>query len=291
MKNRSGLVLLSLAVSLAAVACSGPESPSSPASTAVSPANSANGSDGAGTTGAATATVTGTIRAFGGSCPALAFTLEGKTIKTDATTSFADVTCASLKNEVRVTVAGTTQADGSVRATTVRPAPALAVPVVPPAPSPVTLTITGTIKSFTGTCALVTFTLEGKTIKTNATTSFGDVACTALKNDARVTVVGTTQADGSVLATTVRPAPALPVPTPPAPVPPTATSVTITGTIHGLAAGCPTLTFTLEGKTIKTSAATSFVGGTCTALANDIRVTVVGTTQGDGSVLATEVRR
>lgn len=197
MKNRSGFVLLSLAVSLAAVACSGPESPSSPASTAVSPANTANGSDGAGTTGTATSTVTGTIRAFGGSCAAL------------------------------------------------------------------------------------TFTLEGKTIKTNATTSFRDVACTALKNDVRVTVVGTTQADGSVLATTVRPAP----------VPPTATSVTITGTIHGLVAGCPILTFTLEGKTIKTSAATSFGSGTCAALANDMRVTVVGTTQGDGSVLATEVRR
>ena len=197
MKNRSGLVLLSLAVSLTAVACSGPESPSSPASTAVSPANTANGSDGAGTTGTATSTVTGTIRAFGGSCPAL------------------------------------------------------------------------------------TFTLEGKTIKTNATTSFRDVACTALKNDVRVTVVGTSQADGSVLATTVRPAP----------VPPTATSVTITGTIHGLVAGCPILTFTLEGKTIKTSAATSFGSGTCAALANDMRVTVVGTTQGDGSVLATEVRR
>jgi hypothetical protein len=207
MKNRSGLVLLSLAVSLAAVACSGPESPSSPASTAVSPANTANGSDGAGTTGTATSTVTGTIRAFGGSCPAL------------------------------------------------------------------------------------TFTLEGKTIKTNATTSFRDVACTALKNDVRVTVVGTTQADGSVLATTVRSAPALPVPPPPAPVPPTATSVTIAGTIHNLVAGCPILTFTLETKTIKTSAATSFGSGTCAALANDMRVTVVGTTQGDGSVLATEVRR
>ena len=141
--------------------------------------------------------------------------------------------------------------------------------------------MTGTIRAFGGSCAALTFTLEGKTIKTNATTSFRDVACTALKNDVRVTVVGTTQADGSVLATTVRPAP----------VPPTATSVTITGTIHGLVAGCPILTFTLEGKTIKTSAATSFGSGTCAALANDMRVTVVGTTQGDGSVLATEVRR
>ena len=60
----------------------------------------------------------------------------------------------------------------------------------------------------------------------------------------------------------------------------------IAGSVSGLAGVCPTVTFTLEGKTITTSTATRYDGGACSDLKNGARVKVSGATQANGSVAA-----
>jgi hypothetical protein len=65
----------------------------------------------------------------------------------------------------------------------------------------------------------------------------------------------------------------------------------ISGTIAGFTGptGCPVTTFTINGTTIHTSAATMFDDVTCATLANGNRVEVKGTRQADNSILATTV--
>ncbi|MDP2959712.1 MAG: DUF5666 domain-containing protein, partial [Longimicrobiales bacterium] len=67
--------------------------------------------------------------------------------------------------------------------------------------------IKGTVTGLSGTCTAMTFKLEGKTINTNAATAYGDRTCADVKNDVKVTVVGTAQAGGSILAAKVLIAP------------------------------------------------------------------------------------
>jgi len=93
-------------------------------------------------------------------------------------------------------------------------------------------------------------------------------------------VAGTPQSDGSVLASRITNATAAPA------------SLTLSGAVSNFSgsSGCPAVTLTVQGKTVKTSSATTF-GGTkgCTAMANGDSVTVVGVAQSDGSVAASKV--
>ena len=70
--------------------------------------------------------------------------------------------------------------------------------------------IEGTISGLTGTCPALTFNVVSGTttttttnVTTNDLTKFDDVLCTGLANDQIVEVKGTTQTDGSILATKV----------------------------------------------------------------------------------------
>ncbi len=64
------------------------------------------------------------------------------------------------------------------------------------------------------------------------------------------------------------------------------------GRVTSLVAGtaCPTLQFIVEGITVKTSAATSFEGGTCLDIQPGTKIQAKGTRQADRSVLASLVR-
>ena len=53
---------------------------------------------------------------------------------------------------------------------------------------------------------------------------------------------------------------------------------------------CPTLQFVVEGITVKTTAATSFEGGTCLDIKAGTKVGAKGTRQADGSVLASRIQ-
>ncbi len=199
MTVRPSLVLLCVASSLAIVACGGANDATSPAATtALAGASTANG-----VSGTTVATITGTVSAFGGSCPTVTFLLERKTIKTSATTSYADGTCASLKNDGKVTVVGATQSDGSVVATSVKITAVTAAPVPAPAPVPVAVPdISGLITAVSGTCPALTITVERKTATTSSATFFDGKGCGDLKVGVMVNIYGTIPAGGTILVAT-----------------------------------------------------------------------------------------
>lgn len=143
--------------------------------------------------------------------------------------------------------------------------------------------IKGTVSAFSGTatCPAATFTVGTTKVTTSATTVFDDVTCATLANGAIVEVEGTTQADGSILASKVEGE---------------AGPDEVEGMIFALAgtATCPALTFKVgstlaTATTVNTSGSTTFNGVACTALANGARVEVEGTKQADGSITAASV--
>lgn len=82
---------------------------------------------------------------------------------------------------------------------------------------------------------------------------------------------GTTSADGTKTGTTTR-------------------ADGVTGTISSFAGTCPTVTFKVEAKAVKTDAATTYVEKGCADLRDGVRVGVSGATQADGSILAKYVK-
>jgi hypothetical protein len=64
--------------------------------------------------------IEGSLGGLQGSCPAVRFGVNGFSITTGASTTFEDVTCATLKNGSKVNVNGTKQSDGTVAATRVK---------------------------------------------------------------------------------------------------------------------------------------------------------------------------
>ena len=69
------------------------------------------------------------------------------------------------------------------------------------------------------------------------------------------------------------------------------TVVTLSGAISSLQGSCPTVSFTVSGRAVTTTAATEFRGGSCASLQNGRAVTVEGLVQPDNSVLANWVRK
>jgi hypothetical protein len=216
------------------------------------------------------AEVEGLVSAPSGTCPAVTFTVKTTKVTTNSATSFRDGSCAdATKAGATVEVKGTRQTDGSILATRVE------LKKKAPAPTPTTVTLTGFVSGSTGTCPAVTFTVQSTKITVNSSTTFPSTTCAnATKNDANVTVTGTKQADGSVLATSV------------SLVPPT----TLTGAVSGSTGTCPAVTFTVQSTKVTVNSATTYTSTTCAvATANLANVKVTGPKQVDGSVLATTV--
>ena len=129
----------------------------------------------------------GTVAGLSGTCPALTFTIGTKTVHTNASTVFDDVTCATLANGNIVEVTGTTQADASILASKVE---------LEAGPDQVTGTISGLVT--TATCPVVSFTVGTKTVTTGASTTYTGVTCATLANGNHVEVEGTLS--GSTIA-------------------------------------------------------------------------------------------
>jgi hypothetical protein len=153
----------------------------------------------------------------------------------------------------------------------------------------VVLEVEGAVAGFTGaaTCPATTFTIGTTTIKTSAATVFDDVTCATLANGALVEVNGTRQIDNSILATRVE------LQSGPNEVRGTVSELTGTATCG---TATPALTFKVTpalgtAVTVKTTATTTFTGGTltCATLANGANVEVEGTTQADLSLTAASV--
>jgi hypothetical protein len=65
--------------------------------------------------------------------------------------------------------------------------------------------------------------------------------------------------------------------------------IDLSGRVSGLQGSCPSLTFTLQGRTVRTNGATDFKKGNCGKLDNGDSVEVDGLVQADGSVVAGRV--
>ena len=139
----------------------------------------------------------GTVAGLTGTCPAVTFTIgtPATTVKTNSSTTFDDVTCATLANGAVVEVKGTKQTDGSILATSIEKEDG---------PDEVE----GRVFELSGTCPTLTFKVGATAgtatkVTTSATTTFSGVTCTAIANGAKVEVEGTKQADGSIAASSV----------------------------------------------------------------------------------------
>jgi hypothetical protein len=205
----------------------------------------------------------GTVSLLIGLCPGLTMTVSGTQVVTNAATQFVDITCNTLRNDMRVVVDGIRRNDGSVLATKID------------REDDVQTEVRGTVSLLVGLCPGLTFTVAGSTVVTNGATRFAPIACSALRNNMRVTVQGIRRNDGSVLATSVAAE--------------DDTQAETRGTVSLLIGTCPGLTFTVAGTPVVTNAATLFAPTACSALRNNMRVTVQGIRRTDGSVLATSV--
>jgi len=211
-----------------------------------------------------TVSLSGVVSGSTGTCPAVTFTVQSTKVTVNSGTTYSSTTCAdATKNAANVKVTGTKQADGWVLATSVS--------LTTPAPT----TLTGFISASAGTCPAVTFTVQSTKVTVNSSTTFPSTTCAdATKNDANVTVTGTKQADGSVVATSV------------ALVPPT----TLTGAVSASTGTCPAVTFTVQSTKVTVSSSTAYTSTTCAvATVNGANVKVTGPKLADGSVQATTV--
>jgi hypothetical protein len=144
--------------------------------------------------------------------------------------------------------------------------------------------IHGTLTARSGTQPNLTLTVGGTTVRTSAGTVVqrrGDVqTLEQLQIGQSLHVVGDRQADGSLDARRIQ-------------IEDDAVGgeMEIEGPAGGVSGTCPALHFVVMGHSVATSGATTFEGGTCSSLRSGMRVTVNGTRQADGSILATRVRR
>lgn len=223
-------------------------------------------SDAAFGAGTVSSPLVGTVSALSGSCPAIAFVIERKPIRTDGGTSFGEKSCADVKNGARVEITGVTQSDGVMLANSVRLLPtATATP-----PVPATVTVTGTTHAVTGACPAIAFTLEGRTIRTTAATVFGGGTCANVTDAIKVEIVGQVQTDGSIIASKVG------IVTTTPPVTPTPATLTFTGVINARSGTCPALTLKVGDRAVSTTANTVFDGRGCGDDVVGITVTVTG---------------
>ena len=132
----------------------------------------------------------------------------------------------------------------------------------------------GAVTALAGVCPAVTFTVNGTSVLTNASTQFDGAGCSTIRAGAKVEVKGTRQANGSVLALKVDVE---------------VEEIEIEGKVGSIAGTCPGLTFSLNGTSITASAATQYRGGGCGSIKTGTKVGVKGTRQANGSVLASRI--
>jgi hypothetical protein len=214
--------------------------------------------------------VKGTVSALAGSCPNATFTVNGTSVATNAATIFEDGPCSAVQNGTRVEVKGTRQTDGSVLATKVD------IDTPPSSPPPPRVEVKGAVSALAGGCPNATFTVNGTSVATNASTIFEDGPCSAVQNGTRVEVKGTRQADGGVLAAKVD-------------IDEPDLEVEVKGTVSALGGACPGISFSVNGTAVAATSVTRFEDGLCSTIANGTRVEVKGIRQSNGTVQAAEI--
>jgi hypothetical protein len=228
--------------------------------------------------------VNGVIDSLGGAASAFEFKIGSTLVKGDATTAFfgdgdKPDTFADLKDGVRVEVKGQ-QRNGFVHATRIHVNDG--GETTPPEDT--SASIQGTLKTLAGAPPSLVLTVNSTTVRTSASTTVkrrGDFqTLETLRLGQTLHVVGTRRSDGSIDARLIE-------------IDDDAAGgeVEIEGSVGGLKGACPSLSFGINGYAIATNASTAFDGVACPAMKNGDKVKVTGTKQGDGSVLATKVKK
>jgi hypothetical protein len=124
-------------------------------------------------------------------CPTLTLTVAGRHVTTTRSTEFTHEACADVAVGQTVELKGTADADGSVTATRIQ---------VEDRENERDDEASGAITAKAGTCPALTLTVGATTVKTTAATVFHDTTCGASRSGTAIEAKGTTQNDGSLLA-------------------------------------------------------------------------------------------
>jgi hypothetical protein len=195
-----------------------------------------------------------------GRCPALTFTVKGKTITTTADTHFLGGTCDSIRNGFTVEVEG--EAAGSaITAATVK---------IEDSTDDEDTEISGMVSGLSGTCPDRSFTVGSKTVTVSSATQYrSGSSCTALSDGDVVEVEG--HASGSMItASTLK-----------IEHQEGGADTTLQGVVSAVLTGCPALSFTLQGKTVTATTGTEFRKGVCGDVAAGKSLEAEGVLTGD----------
>jgi hypothetical protein len=151
-----------------------------------------------------TVTVKGTISRITGTCPSLTLTVGETSVTTSASTAFTGQSCTGIASGDKAEAVGAKQGDNTVVATSVEVTKASPPPPPPPpTPPPPPVTVSGTVRAFTGTCPALALKVEETYVTTTSATTFSGKTCGEVKTGDKVEVTGTKGTDGVVLATKV----------------------------------------------------------------------------------------
>jgi hypothetical protein len=231
--------------------------------------------------------VNGVIDSLTGSAAAFEFKIGSRVVKGDTFTQwFGDGdspdSFASLEDGARVEVKGQ-QRDGYIYASRIHITDSDDDDDDDDDDQDQSASIQGTLTAISGSAPSMTLTVGGTTVRTTAGTDVnrrGDTqSLDTLRVGQTLHVVGERQADGSIDARHIR-------------IEDDATGgeFEIEGSAGGVKGTCPALTFSVNGFDIRTSAATTFEGGTCATLKSGTKVNVKGLRAADGSTDATRVK-
>jgi len=207
--------------------------------------------------------LSGTISDVAGACPDVTFRFGSTSLAVDKATTFARGACADIANGRSAEIKGVRRADGSVLATHLHfddePAP-------PGGEGEASAR--GEVANVSGQCPSLRFTVGGKTVTTTSSTTFVKGTCEAVKAGSSVEVEGT-MSGGTLVARKVQFEDGA------------GHELDIKGEVAGLSGVCPSLTFTVRGTMVATTASTVFAKSGCSAVANGRTVEVEGTKDGD----------
>jgi Domain of unknown function (DUF5666) len=148
------------------------------------------------------ASIDGKLNAMAGAAPALTLTVNTTTVRTSSATTVKrrgdPVTLAALQVGQTLEVEGTRRSDGSIDARTI------SIEDDDGENENNEVELEGTMSGLTGACPALSFTVNSRSVVTNASTDFDKTACSAFKNGDRVQVKGRQQSGGSLLATRLR---------------------------------------------------------------------------------------
>jgi Cu/Ag efflux protein CusF len=169
-----------------------------------------------------------------------------------------------------------------ISSTTAPSSVAASSPSAPSAPSaPATVLVRGTIDAIDATAGAVT--VHGTIVSVPATAAIrartGTLTFADLKVGETVAITATRSGSALIASEVVVEADGNPP----------AQQVEIDGSISALQGSCPVVTFSIRSTAISTTTTTTFDGRTCAQLANGDPVTVDGSRQGSGAIVATRV--